>query len=107
MTPTIAPVPTSIPRGCQWLFQPTTAENLFTPERLTEEHRLIAWTTQKFVRDEVLPVLNALEGQDWNLARMLVQRAGALGLLGVDVPDIYGGIGLEKGASLVVSERIA
>src|SRR3984957_2067384 len=107
MTRTTASVSTSIPRGCEWLLQPTTAENVFTPERLTDEHRLIARATKKFVGDEVLPVLNALEKQDWNLARMLVQRAGSLGLLGVDVPDIYGGVGLDKVASLVVSERIA
>ena len=107
MTPTTASVSTSIPRGCEWLLRSTAVQNVFTPERLTEEHRLIARTTQKFVGDEVLPVLNLLEEQDWNLARLLVQRAGALGLLGVDVPEIYGGVGLDKVASLAVSERIA
>ena len=79
---------------------------MFTPERLTEEHALIGQTTREFVDSEVLPQLDRLEEQDWALARRLVQRAGELGLLSVDVPEAYGGLGLDKVSSLVVSERL-
>src|SRR5207237_8704865 len=51
--------------------------------------------------------LEKLEEKDWGLARRLVQRGGDLGLLGVDVPEAYGGVGLDKGTSLVVSEKMA
>ena len=55
----------------------------------------------------MLPALDRLEQKDWALARELVQRCGELGLLGVDVPEAYGGVGLDKVTSLVVSERMA
>src|ERR1700674_5416252 len=107
MSTTAAPTATSTLRGGEWLLQPSTGESIFTPEKLTDEHRLIRRTAQEFVQNEILPVLDKLEEKDWGLARMLVQRAGDLGLLGVDVPEAYGGVGLDKVASLVVSEKMA
>ena len=55
----------------------------------------------------MLPVLDRLEQKDWALARRLVKRCGELGLLGVDVPEAYGGLNLDKVTSLVVSERMS
>ncbi len=98
---------TSILRGGEWLIQPSEADSVFTPERLTEEHRLIGRTAQEFVDNEVLTRLDQLETKDWTLARQLVKVAADLGLLGVDVPEAYGGLGLDKVTSLVVSERLA
>jgi alkylation response protein AidB-like acyl-CoA dehydrogenase len=98
---------TSILRGGEWLIQPSEADSVFTPERLTEEHRLIGRTAQEFVDNEVLTKLDQLETKDWTLARQLVKVAADLGLLGVDVPEAYGGLGLDKVTSLVVSEKLA
>jgi len=98
---------TSILRGGEWLLQSSDAGSVFTPERLTEEHRLIGRTAQEFVANEVAPVVERLEQKDWALSRTLVQRAGDLGLLGVDVPEAYGGVGLDKVSSLVVSAKLA
>ncbi|HZP48442.1 MAG TPA: acyl-CoA dehydrogenase family protein [Vicinamibacterales bacterium] len=97
----------SAQRGGEWLLQAADASSVFTPERLTEEHRLIARTAEEFIANEVLPVLDTLEQKDWGLARSLVQRAGALGLLGVDVPEAYGGLALDKVTSLIVSDRMS
>jgi alkylation response protein AidB-like acyl-CoA dehydrogenase len=107
MATTTAPNATTIQRGGEWLLQSTDAGGVFTPERLTDEHRLIAQTAREFVDSEVLPVLDQLETKDWNLARALVRKAADLGLLGVDVPEAYGGLGLDKVTSLVVSETLA
>ena len=107
MTTTTAPTTTSILRGGEWLLRSAGRDHVFTPERLTEEHRLIARTAQEFVDNEILPALDRLEQKDWALARDLVKRGGALGLLGVDVPEAYGGVGLDKVASLVVSDRMS
>src|SRR2546430_14983238 len=96
----------AILRGGAWLIESTEPDTVFTPERVTDEHRLIGQTADEFVDKEVLPVLDRLEQKDWTLARELVKRAGALGLLGVDVPEAYGGVQLDKVASLVVSERL-
>ena len=103
MAITTAPSATSLLRGGEWLLQPTDASQAFIPERLTDEHKLIGQTTQEFVDNEVLPQLDRLEEKDWALARRLMQRAGDLGLLSVDVPEAYGGLGLDKVSSLVVS----
>jgi len=98
---------TAILRGGEWLLQASSADGVFTPERLTDEHRLIGRTAEQFVDNEVLPKLDQLEQKDWALARDLVKRWADLGLLGVDVPEAYGGLGLDKVTSLVVSEKMA
>ena len=98
---------TSTLGGGAWLLESTAPDAAFTPEQLTEEQRLIGQTADEFVDNEVLPQLDALEQKDWTLARQLVKRCGDLGLLGVDVPEEYGGVGLDKVTSLIVSERMA
>jgi alkylation response protein AidB-like acyl-CoA dehydrogenase len=94
-------------RGGEWLLQDADPDTVFTPERLTEEHRLIAQTTTAFVDNEVLPNLERLEQKDWALARELMKKCGALGLLGADVPDAYGGEALDKVSSMIISEKMA
>ncbi len=98
---------TPILRGGEWLIQSSEADSVFTPERLTDEHKLIGRTAQEFVTNEILPKLDRLETKDWALARELVKVGASLGLLGVDVPEAYGGLGLDKVTSLVVSEKLA
>jgi alkylation response protein AidB-like acyl-CoA dehydrogenase len=97
----------TILRGGEFLIHSTDAGDVFTPERLTEEHTLIGRTAQEFVDNEILPKLDQLEEKDWTLARALVKQGAELGLLGVDVPEAYGGLGLDKVTSLVVSEKLA
>ena len=94
-------------RGAEWLLRPTAPDAVFTPERLTDEHRLIARTAAAFVDNEVLTQLDRLEQKDWGLARQLVRRSADLGLLGVDVAEAYGGLALDKVTSLIVSEKLA
>jgi len=92
-------------RGGTWLLE--AAARIFTPEQMSDEHRMIARTTREFADSEVLPALDALERKDWALARKLLKRCGELGLLGVNVPEAYGGVELDKVSSLIVSENIA
>jgi alkylation response protein AidB-like acyl-CoA dehydrogenase len=106
MTTTTAPV-TPILRGGEWLLQTSDPARVFTPERATDEHRLIGQTVTDFVTGEVLPALDRLEQKDWDLARDLVRRCGDLGLLGVDVAEAYGGLQLDKITSMIVSERMS
>src|SRR5215203_5573686 len=91
-------------RGGAWLTEETDATSVLTPEKLSEEHRLIGRTAEEFIDNEVLPVLDKLESKDWRLARDLVRRCGELGLLGTDVPEALGGVALDKAASIVVGE---
>ena len=66
-------------RGGSWLIDETAAESVFTPEQLSDEHRLIGQTADEFVTNEVQPALERLEQKDWQLAKNLVRRAGELG----------------------------
>jgi alkylation response protein AidB-like acyl-CoA dehydrogenase len=100
-------VAANVRKGGSWLLEETEPASVFTPEKLSDEHRLMAQTVEEFVASEVLPKIDQLETKDWNLARDLVRRAGDLGLLGISVPEQYGGLDLDKVSALVVSERIA
>ena len=94
-------------KGGSWLLEDAGPSGIFTPEKLSDEHRLIAQTTDEFVDTEVLPNLDRLETKDWALARKLIRRCGELGLLGTNVPEQYGGLDLDKVSSLIVAERMA
>jgi alkylation response protein AidB-like acyl-CoA dehydrogenase len=106
-TETADPAKAATRKGGSWLLEETAATAIFTPEKLSDEQRLIAQTTEEFVDGELLPALDRLEAKDWDLARALLRRAGDLGLLGIPVAEEYGGLDLDKASSLVVVERIA
>jgi alkylation response protein AidB-like acyl-CoA dehydrogenase len=95
---------TTAARGGAWLIEDAPAGSIFTPEKLSDEHRLISQTADEFMTNEVQPAIERLEQKDWALARQLVRRAGELGLLGTDVPEAFGGVGLDKVASILVGE---
>jgi alkylation response protein AidB-like acyl-CoA dehydrogenase len=101
MTTTSTP---PVVHGGSWLTGEADPASVLTPEKLSEEHRLIGQTAEEFVDNEVLPVLDRLEAKDWALARALVKRCGDLGLLGTDVPEEFGGVALDKASSLLVGE---
>src|SRR5262245_24419449 len=83
-------------RGAEWLLTPTEPDRILTPERLTEEQRLIAHTTLDLVGNEIVPELERLEQKDWKLARQLLRRCAELGLMSVDVGEEYGGLQVNK-----------
>jgi alkylation response protein AidB-like acyl-CoA dehydrogenase len=91
-------------QGGSWLLSDDMS--VFSPERLTDDHRLIAATSLEFMANEVMPAIERLEQKDWTLARELVAKAGALGLIGTDVPEDLGGVGLDKATSVIVGEAI-
>ena len=93
-------------RGGSWLTDEIDPQAVFTPEQLTEDHRLISRTAIEFVDAEILTVLDRLEQKDWALARTLVRRCGELGLLATDVPEDLGGVALDKVSSVVVGEAM-
>lgn len=97
---------TITPKGGAWLLESVRPEAVFTPEGLSEEHRLIGRTADEFMTQEVEPAIPRLEEKDWALARRLLRRAGELGLLATDVPEAFGGLALDKVSSIVVGERV-
>jgi len=97
----------SILRGGEFLLQASDPSSVFTPEQRTSEHRMIGDTVRDFVENEVLPVLDRLEQKDWALTRQLVERGCALGIMGADAAEQYGGLALDKVSSIVISEQIS
>ncbi len=93
-------------QGGAFLIEQTTPEEIFTPEDFTEEHRMIAETTRQFVDNEVVPRIDELEQHDWKLARELVKKAADLGLIGANIPEEYGGLGLDQTSGALVGENI-
>ena len=93
-------------KGGEFLITDTTTAEMFTPEDLTEEQRMIGETTREFVDNEIWPQLPALEGHAWEIARELVKKGGDLGLLGATIPEEYGGLGLDQTTGVVIAEMI-
>jgi alkylation response protein AidB-like acyl-CoA dehydrogenase len=92
--------------GGNFLLIETAPELVFTPEDLSSDQRLMAQTAEKFMDKDVLPNLEALEHQEEGLTPKLFRKAGELGLLGMEVPAEYEGLGLGKTSALGVEEQM-
>jgi alkylation response protein AidB-like acyl-CoA dehydrogenase len=93
-------------QGGEFLIADRTPDEIFTPEDFSEEHRMIAETTRQFIDNEVIPRIDELEKHDWKLARELVSKAADLGLIGANIPEEYGGLGLDQTSGALVGENI-
>ena len=93
--------------GGSFLIEDRTPDEVFTPEDFTEQHLLIAQTAEEFALKEIVPNAEKMEHKDFSVSRELVRKAGELGLSGVDVPEEYGGMQLDKVTSAIVADRIA
>ncbi|SFA90365.1 Acyl-CoA dehydrogenase [Lentibacillus halodurans] len=94
-------------KGGGFLTEDLTADDVVTPEDFTEEHKMIAKTTEDFVDGEVLPKIDHLENHEFEYSVDLLKKAGELGLLGADVPEEYGGLGLDKISSSLITENFS
>jgi alkylation response protein AidB-like acyl-CoA dehydrogenase len=82
-------------------------DEVFTPEDFSDEQRAMARTAEEFIDREVVPRLAEIEEKQEGVVPSLLRRAGELGLLAIEVPERYGGLGLDKTTALLVSERAA
>ena len=95
-----------VPPGCAFLIEPV-PDDVFVLEDFGEEQRAMARTAEEFVDREVIPRLDEIEEKKEGVMPELLRRAGELGLLMIDIPEAYGGLGLDKTTSMLVSERAA
>jgi alkylation response protein AidB-like acyl-CoA dehydrogenase len=93
-------------KGGAFLIEERLPEEIFTPEDFTEEHRMIADTTRQFIDNEVVTRIDELEKHDWKLSRELVAKAADLGLIGANIPEEYGGLGLDQTSGALIGENI-
>ena len=94
-------------KGGSFLIEQRLPEEIFTPEDINDQHRLIAQTAEEFVEKEIVPNLEALEEKKPGLLRELLQKAAEVGLCANDVPQKYGGLEMDKISSIIVSEKMA
>ena len=94
-------------KGGSFLIEQRMPEEIFTPEDMTDQHRLIAQTTEEFMQKEVLPRAREIEEKDLPLLRELLRKAAEIGLAATDIPEKYGGLELDKISSIIVAEGTA
>ena len=94
-------------KGGGFLIEDAAPEEVFTPEDINEEQRMFAQTAEEFLRKEVIPREDEIYAKNWETHRELMRKAGELGLLSIDIPEKYGGLGLNKVSSAIVGEQFA
>ncbi|MCL4426130.1 MAG: acyl-CoA dehydrogenase family protein [Firmicutes bacterium] len=94
-------------KGGSFLLASPKVEDIFIPEEFTSEQKMMADTGRSFVENEVIPLLPSLEAHEFENSVKLLRRAGELGLLSVEIPEEYGGLGLDKITATLVTESMA
>ena len=92
--------------GGTFLVEDLLPEDIFTVEDFTPEQKQIALMTASFAEEKILPQTDEIEKKNYGVSRKLMLELGALGLLGVDVPEEYGGIDMDKVTSALVAQHI-
>lgn len=91
-------------RGGEFLIKESKADNVFIPEEFNEEQKMISGMCKDFLEAEVLPNLEKIDHQEPGLMKALVAKSGELGLLGISIPEEYGGFGQSFVTSMIASD---
>ncbi len=91
-------------KGGEFLITETPYQDVFIPEDFDEEQQMIAQTCRDFLAAEIYPNLDRIDNQEEGLMEELVTKAGELGMLGVSVPEQYGGFGKNFNTSMLVAD---
>ncbi|MBU5467264.1 acyl-CoA dehydrogenase family protein [Virgibacillus sp. MSJ-26] len=93
-------------KGGEFLIEDYKGEDVLTPEDFSDEHKMIAQTTDDYITKEVLPKIDNLENHEFEHSVDLLHKAGELGLLSADIPEEYDGLGLDKISSSLITEKM-
>ena len=96
-----------VTRGGQFLVKETKCEDIFTPEDFSEEQLMMKSMVKEFVDKEIWPNKNRFENKDYAFTEECMKKAGELGLLGVAVPEAYGGLGMGFVSTMLVCDYIS
>ncbi len=80
-------------KGGEFVIKESDPQSVFTPEDISEEQKMMAETARDFIDKEILPNVEEIDKQNFDLVIQKFEQAGELGLLGTAVPDEYGGLG--------------
>jgi alkylation response protein AidB-like acyl-CoA dehydrogenase len=93
-------------KGGEFLITETQYQDVFIPEEFDEEQTMIAQTCRDFLTSEVFPNLDRIDAQEEGLMESLLTKAGELGILGVSIPEEFGGFGKNFNTSMLVADVI-
>ena len=93
-------------KGGEFIIRDTAPKDIFTPEEFTEEHKMIASMCEDFILQEIIPHLDRIDSLEEGLMPSLLKKAGELGLLGLSVPEEYGGMGVDFKTTLLATEYL-
>lgn len=93
--------------GGRFVVEDAGPEQIVTPEDFTEEQLMLAETVRAFVERDIKPRDAEIEKLDYDLTVRLMRKAGEVGLLGADVPEAYGGLGLDKTSTTLLAETLS
>jgi alkylation response protein AidB-like acyl-CoA dehydrogenase len=93
-------------KGGEFLIKETNAQDIFIPEQWNEEQLMMKQTCDDFIDQEISPILDRIDSQEEGLMPSLMEKAGALGLLGVSVPEALGGMGADFVTSMLTTEAL-
>lgn len=105
--PTLTASPIAAAAGGSFLIETRTPAEVFTPEDLSEEQRQIAATAQRFAREEILPAADEIEAKKPGVLEALMRKAAELGFTSIDIPEQYGGMGMDKTTSALIADHLS
>ena len=94
-------------KGGEYLIAESSCEDVFTPEDFSDEQRQMGETTEQFIANEIVPHVEEIDKQNFDLVVDGMRKCGELGLLMMDSPEEYGGLDLDKASSMLVAEKIS
>ena len=104
---TTTALPVVAAKGGSFLIQSRTPAEVFTPEDLNEEQRQMAATVAQFARDEILPRAAEIEAKKPGVLAGILRKAAELGFASVDIPEEYGGMGMDKTTSTIITDHMS
>ena len=94
-------------KGGEFLVRETNAQEVFIPEEFSEEQKMMAQACQDFIDTEIHPNVDAIDSmKDPSLVPTIFKKAGELGLLGISVPENYGGLGMSFNTSMLIADIV-
>lgn len=93
-------------KGGEFIIRKTLPEEIFTPEDFTEEQKMIAQMCTDFINQEVTPNMERIDNMEEGLMPSIMEKAGELGLLGLSVPEEFGGMGVDFNTTMLATEYL-
>ena len=93
-------------KGGEFLVKDASAKDIFIPEEMNEEQKMVQDMVRDFVANEVIPQMDKIEKQEDDIASRLLEKMAELGLLGSHMPETFGGMALDTNTNTIITESL-